>query len=411
MAPKANLKGFAAIAAASLLAGGVGVFSPVFAQQPPQERRYVFSAEAKQPIRDLNAAVTAKDFGRFAQLVAAAEAVARSTDEKYVVAKLRLQHAMDTKDAAGQLAAAKAVLASGGADPAETALLRNHLAVKAGEAGDWAAAEAELARLVAANPNDLDSVVNLARTKLELKKDGEAFEYLQRAIALTKSAGKQPDEAWYRKSLEIAHARKDRVSALQLSRDVLAAFPTKANLRNRIIVYRENAAFDAEASLDLLRLARAAQMLEGARGYVALAEALNEAGYPGEAKSALEEGRQLGIVQGNVDAAPLAIASQRVAEDVATLPQFAAAARSHEKGGPAAKAANAYWGYGKYPEAAELYRLALRKGGVDADLVNMRLGMALAHGGNKGEAAAAFKAVGGARAELASLWLAWLGLH
>jgi predicted Zn-dependent protease len=70
--------------------------------------------------------------------------------------------------------------------------------------------------------------------------------------------------------------------------------------------------------------------------------------------------------------------------------------------------AEGYYGHGEYAKAAEFYRLALQKGSVDANLVNTRLGMALAQAGRKAEAETALKAVTGPRADLAGLWLLWL---
>ena len=51
---------------------------------------------------------------------------------------------------------------------------------------------------------------------------------------------------------------------------------------------------------------------------------------------------------------------------------------------------------------------ALQKGGEDANLVNSRLGAALALAGRRPEAEAALRAVTGPRADLAGFWLAWL---
>ena len=70
--------------------------------------------------------------------------------------------------------------------------------------------------------------------------------------------------------------------------------------------------------------------------------------------------------------------------------------------------ADAYYGYGDYAQAIELYRAALTKTGADKDLVNLRIGMALARSGDKVGATAAFGAAGGAQAEVAKLWLAYL---
>ena len=70
--------------------------------------------------------------------------------------------------------------------------------------------------------------------------------------------------------------------------------------------------------------------------------------------------------------------------------------------------ADAYYGYGDYAQAAELYRGALGKAGVDKDLANLRLGMTLARSGDKAGATAALNAAGGAQAEVAKLWLTYL---
>ena len=46
---------------------------------------------------------------------------------------------------------------------------------------------------------------------------------------------------------------------------------------------------------------------------------------------------------------------------------------------------------GNYAKAAELYRVALAKPGVDADVANLHLGMALARAGDKAGATAALQ--------------------
>ena len=71
---------------------------------------------------------------------------------------------------------------------------------------------------------------------------------------------------------------------------------------------------------------------------------------------------------------------------------------------------DAYYGYGQYAEAAELYRAALQKG-ADANIGNLRLGAALAQGRQRAQAEAAFRAVTGPGADLAQLWLLWLSTH
>ena len=71
-------------------------------------------------------------------------------------------------------------------------------------------------------------------------------------------------------------------------------------------------------------------------------------------------------------------------------------------------AADNFYAYGQYAEAATLYALALQKGGEDPNLVNLRLGAALAMAGRRPEAEAALRLVTGPRADLAGFWLTWL---
>jgi Flp pilus assembly protein TadD len=124
----------------------------------------------------------------------------------------------------------------------------------------------------------------------------------------------------------------------------------------------------------------------------------------------IEEGFASGkLPRSNRDAASiLAEASGRVSSDRAALPGLEARARADSKGALALNVADGYYGHGNYAKAVEFYRLAVQKGGVDSGLANLRLGMALAQAGQRAEAEAAFKAVSGPRAGLASYWLLWL---
>jgi predicted Zn-dependent protease len=69
--------------------------------------------------------------------------------------------------------------------------------------------------------------------------------------------------------------------------------------------------------------------------------------------------------------------------------------------------ADRFYGLGDYAKAAEMYRAAKAKG-ADANLVNLRTGIALAASGDKAGAVAALNSVGGARAGVAKYWLLYL---
>lgn len=403
--------------AAALAVGGIAA-APAAAQnkakadksekaQAPAEKKLEITKEARAALQALQEAVRAKNTAEFAERLAAAEAVAKNADEKYFVAKMRLEHAITIGDKAAQLTSLESLIASGAADPAETVLTQRLIAQLAQEAGDYAKSEAALAAVLAADANDLEATVNMARAKMELDKQSEALELLQRAIALSKAAGQTPPESWYRNALQIAHGQRNSVLASRLAEEVLQAYPGKENFGNLIAISAPVIARDEEAYVDLLRLMQVSGTMRQADDYLRLAEYLDYNRNWGEAKAVLDAAASAGK-SGPKHSALLSKVTARLAEDRAALPSAEPKARGAADGKLAASLAEVYAGYGDYTKAAELYRLALQKGGVDADLVNTRLGIALAKGGQRAEAEAALKAVTGSRETVADLWLAWL---
>jgi hypothetical protein len=67
-----------------------------------------------------------------------------------------------------------------------------------------------------------------------------------------------------------------------------------------------------------------------------------------------------------------------------------------------------YYGMGDYSKATELYRQSMGKPGVDPNIANLHIGMALARSGDKAGAIAALNAVTGPRADIAKYWLLYL---
>ncbi|PSJ37249.1 tetratricopeptide repeat protein [Allosphingosinicella deserti] len=395
--------------AVSLIVGGAAA-APAVAQDSGQkaeasQRKFKLSKEAQNAIAALQKSLNEKA-ADFPEKLAAAQAVAKNTDDKYVIAKFRLQRATEENNKDAQRAAVEAILASGGADATETTQLQTYLAGNAVESGDFAAAETFYAQKIAANPNDLDSVVNLARAKIELKKEGEALALLQKAIGLSKAAGQKPPEAWYRNALGIAYKQKNAALSNQLATEVQQAYPSAENFKNLVSISVPAIAKDEEAYVDLMRLMQDSGSLESGE-YLRLAEYLDYNRNWGEAKAVLEAAARSGK-SGPGHSALLTKVNSRVAEDKAALPGVEPKARSAANGQLAANLAGIYAGYGDYTKAAELYRLALQKGGVDANMVNTRLGIALARGGNRAEAETAFKSVTGLRSQVANLWVAWL---
>jgi predicted Zn-dependent protease len=178
-----------------------------------------------------------------------------------------------------------------------------------------------------------------------------------------------------------------------------------------LTIYRQSAQLDKQAETDVLRLMRAAKAMKGDSDYYTLASNLNDMGLPGESKAVIDEGAAAKAINPGKDyfKALVTSTSGRVAADRASLSGLETRAKAAPNGKLALSTADALYGYGEYARAAALYRAALQKGGVDNNIVNLRLGAALAQAGQRAEAETVLKTVTGQRQTIASYWMLWLG--
>jgi tetratricopeptide (TPR) repeat protein len=385
---------------------------PAPAAQPAGTRTYNLTKEERAALAPAQKAVIAKDWATAQAALPAAQAAAQSPDAKYVVGQFILQIGIGLNNEAMQAQAVDALIASGGAQASELPnLYRNQaaLALRATPPNS-AKAEAAYAKLIELVPNDADTLVNLAKMKNDLRKPQEAVSLLDRAIDAKRAAGQPVDESWYKYGLKIAYDNHLGPQAVKFSRGLVSAFPTKENWRDSLLVYRDYGNLDSAGKLDLLRLMRVSKALAGERDWYDYASTVNDAGFPGEAKAVLDEGVALHMVDPKKQAFAeiLRTSSARLAGDRASLAADVARAMAAPTGTTALKLGDAYYGYGDYAKAIELYRAAQSKGGIDASTVQLRLGMALAMSGDRAGAETAFRAVTGSRADLAAYWLSWL---
>jgi tetratricopeptide (TPR) repeat protein len=198
---------------------------------------------------------------------------------------------------------------------------------------------------------------------------------------------------------------------LSYARQLVAAYPTPENWRDAVLTYRELANPDAAAQLDAVRLLRLSKGMAGERDYLEAAQTFQAAGLAGESRSVLEEGVNTRMVDPAkpVFKEAIATAARGATAEKAKLSTLQASAMAAATGAPALQAGDVLLGAGNYAGAIDLFRASLQKGGTDPNVVNTRLGTALALAGRKAEAEAAFRAVAGPRTELAALWLVWLG--
>ena len=393
---------------------------PFAAGQAQTPRPLTLSREERTALNALQAAAAGPDRAAQDSALAAARSAVRGTDARYAVASLAYQIARSRSDARGMNAAADEMLATNLPQGRELAALLATQVSRAYSANDLRRADALLARMVEADPNNPAVLADHGQFKARLGDRPAAVALFQRALAAQRALGQPAPESWHQRALAIAVDGRLAAQSATLGRELLVHYPSSANWRDALLALRVGEPAvragtappppaDPALDLDLRRLARAADALAGERDYLEFAQALTRASRPGEAKAVLDEGVSRGALDPNeaIVRQALTATTAAAARERAGL----AALRTRALAGDAAAliaAGDAHFGNGQYLPAAELYQAALQRGAIDPALVNTRLGASLALAGQRAPAEAALRAVTGPRAGLGSYWLAWL---
>lgn len=379
------------------------------AQAQPAQPALKLSKEELAALTPVETALTAKDFATAKTALAAAQPAIQGPDAKFMYDNFQFRVGQGTNDNQMVVAGLEGMVASGKLQPANLPGVYKALANAQANIGQHDKADATLAQYLKDNPNDADAYIIQAQGRIGQKKIAEALQSIDRAISIQKAAGQTVPESWYRVAARNASAARLGPQAAKAGRDWVSAYPKPETWREVLTNMREATA-DRELELDVYRAQRVTRSLVGEGDFVEFTRALSNGGYPGEIRSVLDEA----AAAKSIDAASprfsqlIASVKTRAAADRPTLPGEEKKALSAASGTPLVGVGNAYFGYGDYAKAIELYRAALKKGSVDANVVNTRLGLALALSGQKAEAEAAFKSISGPRSDLAGYLLIWL---
>lgn len=376
-----------------------GVAAPAVAAKPKAP-----SLKISDPVRKLIAgaqeAMKKSDVAGARGLVDQAKAVANTPDDKYVVSSQLYEVAKAQNDQKAQAEGIAGMLDSGKVPEENQGPFNMALGQLSYMTQDYPRAEVALQNALNLKVSDPVIFALLAETKFRLKKGPEAVQLIQSAADAGDAAGKPIPQEWFARGIAIGTDAKlaDQVAKLSLS--WLKAYPSQTHWRDSLLIYRDLRTLDADFNLDLMRLQRAAGALRGERDFAELAEA-TYIKFPGEAKSVVDKGvadGALNLAQSRGIKELADIAATKIAADKASL------SKNANNGKLALGTADAYASYGDYASAIEMYRKALTLGGVDANVVNTRLGAALAQSGQKDEAKKVFATLTGPRADLGRFW-------
>lgn len=378
-------------------------------QQPAKPGEIRPSSGAMKAIVELQNAVNSNDVANIPAKVAAAQAVAKTKEDRYLIGVFQRKAALTAKDNVALAAAVQAIEASGGADSATVAALYADLGIQQFNAKQYAQAAASFQRASALTPNDAGTLELFAQAKSAAGQNAEAAGLFQRAIQMRTAAGQKPPEVIYRQAVQAAYDSKAPV-AVDLGRQWVAAYPSNESWKNAILIYRQMVTPDVESTLDLLRLMQAVGALSTAGDYNLFASAAADQLNFVEAQSVLNAG----IAAGKVDPASSMfrdLVAGLKAKQKPTAADLAVAMKSAANTRALVRIGDSYAALGDTAKAIEVYRVALAKPDVDAAVANIHLGIALARSGDKAGAKTAFEAVTGPRSEVAKYWLLYLQTH
>ena len=333
-----------------------------------------------------------------------AKAAIQTDDDRYVVGSQQYDLGKATNDAKLQEEGIGNMLQSGKVPAENQGQYYTAYGQLAYSNNDFANAENALQQAIQRSPADTQIYALLAETKFKLNKPAEAVGLIQQAADKGDAAGQPIPKDWYGRGIAIGMQAKQAAPVAKLSISWLKDYPERTNWRDALVIYRDLHPADPELDLDIMRLQRAAGALKGERDYAEYAEA-TYLKFPGEAK---------GVVDEAVAAGAINLAQSRSLKELSTIAggKVAADKGSLKKSAPTGRTAlgiaDAYASYGDYASAIEMYDKAASLGGVDANMVNLRKGAALAKSGQKDAAKQVLAQVTGPRADLAQFWMVFI---
>ncbi|NNC73668.1 MAG: hypothetical protein HKN78_12445, partial [Sphingomonadaceae bacterium] len=361
------------------------------------EPEYQLTSDVRRLAEQARVAISQNNFSAATSYLSQASGLSRTDGDRYVVATIQLDVGNRTFNAAQQIAAINALINSPIVGEAQRADLYYHRGRLAFHSQDANVAHDMLAAAVERGSANPTTYIALASLKTQRGDNAGALAMFDRAVELQTAAAVPIPDNWYRRAIDIGQRLGDPARVTQLNLALLAGYPSANNWRDALEFYRNTMNPDDSAAIDLWRLQSATGALAGERDYLNYARAASAVNALPEIERLVQAGRANSMLDGgNGEINALDRGTTRAAQALRNaIAGRASSAASSSTGVSAMSVADDYLTLGQYAEAAPLYRMAIEKGGVDTDLANLRLGMALALSGDTAGAQTALAAVTG----------------
>ena len=393
------------LAAAAFSVPASGQASKPAAPQPAQPQIKP-SSKALKAIIDLQDAVNKKDYASVPAKAAAAEAVASTKEDHYLIAQFQLQTAVAANDKAAISAAIDKIAASNELEPSKVGALYVGLGGSYFNDKQYGPASAAYQRALSIDPRNDEAGKMVGEALFAAGQKAEAAAAFQHAIQASVAAGQKPDESMVKRAVAIAYEAQSPI-ALDLARVWVTSYPSPSSWSDTLAIYSNLNHPDMEDALDLYRLRLVAGAMNDGGDYAQYARTAAQLNNFNEAQTALDAGIAAKKIN-PADAKYSDLVNGLKAKQKATAADLAVATKTAANGMALLRIGDRYYAMGDYAKAVELYRMSMSKPGVDKDVANLHVGSALTRSGDKAGATAAFNAVGGPRAGIAKLWLTYL---
>lgn len=339
--------------------------------------------------------------------VEAALAAAQTPDDKFFAGNFAVQAGQAAKDNGMLRAGLEAIIASGKITGVDLGKYNFFLGGILYDAKDYTGARTAFNNAIASGYTENDVQALLAETYFGANDNAQGMTVLSSAIAARKAAGNPAPKEWYVRGLSVAYKAKQYDQAFGFGSALVEAYPSTDNWGDAIGLARTAGRFQAQETLDLMRLMERTGSLRDTSDYAEYLQAADARRAPGEVLKVLEEGLAAGKLQASdvFVSENRTVAQGRLAADKASLPALERDASAASATVATVMAAgDAYLSYGENAKAEGFYKVALAKPGVDADRALTRLGIAQFDQGKFADAQASFAKVNGVRKPIAQLW-------
>ncbi|EQA97678.1 hypothetical protein V475_01430 [Sphingobium baderi LL03] len=394
-----------------MLAAAMGVAvlaAPAMAKKKPGGPAIQMSDDFRANVQAAQAALKTGDTATASARIAALNP---ATDfEAYAAAGLRFELAVKRQNIQAERLALTDMFKTNSVPKKDAPRLRYVAGYLSYTVGNYDDAVAQLDYARTLGYDNIDASLLRADIYLRKNKPKEAWPFVQDAMARKRAAGEKIPAPWFDRAISLAYQAGSWADMGALYRERLSLYRTTRDWRSALSNYLPAAALDPQIQLDLYRLQAASGAMASERDYQSYAQLADKTGYHAETKTIIEAGRSAGKLMPAQAATAqlLKAATPKATKEMAALPAAAKKAASEQNGTQALAAADTYFSLAQYPKAAELYRLALTKGGINDNQANARLGISLARSGDLVGGKAALANVKGNWGDVAGFWSIWI---